>query len=326
MWCKTAALLLVFVAVQSLVFPPPRIEQHPTGFLALPNGVCGLFQTDLQQPDIDLQYYFNKITKRLNNNLLCQLSPVFDEKQHTPLTTNLNPDIKPEGYTITVNQSGIYLEYADYSGYVYALESLSQLVKDNSIAYTVILDEPLVSYRGIMIDSARHFLSIAAIKRVIESMPLSKLNVLHWHLVDDESFPVVLGSHPELSAAGRFTSKKIYTIDDIKAVIKLGELNAVQIVPEIDTPAHVRSWGLGGDWKSKNITIKCAGGTGYNGQFDVSKPEVYELAKDVVREIDGLFKSSPFIHLGGDEVSSKCWDLRPDIQTFMNSKKIKSYG
>jgi hypothetical protein len=68
---------------------------------------------------------------------------------------------------------------------------------------------------------------------------------------------------------------------------------------------------LASEWKNKNITIKCAGGTGYNGQFDVSKNEVFELAKDVVKEIDGLFKDSPYIHLGGDEVSSACWKLRP---------------
>lgn len=187
-------------------------------------------------------------------------------------------------------------------------------------------DEPLVEYRGIMIDSARHFLGVAAIKRLIESMPLSKLNILHWHLVDDESFPIKLGSHPELSENGRYTSKQVYTADDVKALIRVAELNAVKIIPEIDTPAHVRSWGLAPEWRSKDITIKCAGGTGYNGQFDLSKPEVFKLAQDVVSEIDSLFKDSPFIHLGGDEVSSACWNLRPEIQNFMKLKNIKTYG
>lgn len=175
-----------------------------------------------------------------------------------------------------------------------------------------------------MIDSARHFLSVAAIKRVIEAMPLSKLNILHWHIVDDESFPIKLGSHPELSQYGKYSSKQIYTVDDVKELIRVAGLNAVKIIPEIDTPAHVRSWGLAPEWK--NASIKCAGGTGYNGQFDVSKGEVYELAKDVVKEVDALFKDSPYIHLGGDEVSSACWNLRPEIKTFMATKGIKSYG
>lgn len=187
-------------------------------------------------------------------------------------------------------------------------------------------DEPMLEYRGIMIDSARHFLGVDAIKRLLASMPLSKLNILHWHLVDDESFPIKLGSHPELSENSRYSSKQIYTSDDVKALIKFADLNGVKIIPEIDTPAHTRSWGLAPEWKAKNITIKCAGGTGYNGQFDLSKPEVFELAQDVVREVDALFKDSPYIHLGGDEVSSACWNLRPDIQNFMKLKNIKTYG
>jgi hexosaminidase len=129
-------------------------------------------------------------------------------------------------------------------------------------------------------------------------MPLSKLNMLHWHLVDDESFPVELGSHPELSQFGKYKANQIYTVQNIKDLIKVAELNAVKIIPEVDTPAHVRSWGLAPQWK--NISIKCNGGTGYNGQFDITQNGVFELAQDVIKEIDNLFKDSPYIHLGGD--------------------------
>lgn len=66
-----------------------------------------------------------------------------------------------------------------------------------------------------MIDSARHFLSFAHVKRLIESMPISKLNILHWHLADDESFPVRLITHPEL-AEGAYTSSETYSVDQIK--------------------------------------------------------------------------------------------------------------
>lgn len=75
----------------------------------------------------------------------------------------------------------------------------------NKVPYAVIRDEPVVSYRGLMIDSSRHFLSVGAILRVIDSMALSKLNILHWHLTDDEAFTVVLQSHPELAAGGSYS-------------------------------------------------------------------------------------------------------------------------
>ena len=64
-----------------------------------------------------------------------------------------------------------------------------------------IKDEPQVEVRGLMIDTARHYLSVAAIERLIETMPIFKLNILHWHMVDDESFPLRLDSHPELVEA-----------------------------------------------------------------------------------------------------------------------------
>lgn len=177
-----------------------------------------------------------------------------------------------------------------------------------------------------MIDSSRHFLSIDSIIKLVTAMPLSKLNVLHWHLVDDESFPVELASHPELAQGGKYSNKETYSLSDMQRVIAAGQLNAVQIVPEIDTPAHVRSWGESASWKAKNISIKCNGGTGYNGQFDLSKQETYILAQDVVREINSIFSSSPYIHLGGDEVSSNCWNLRPEIQNFMKMQGIANYG
>jgi hexosaminidase len=110
-------------------------------------------------------------------------------------------------------------------------------------------------------------------------------------------------------------------------VIAEATRNGIQIVPEIDTPAHVRSWGLSPEWSAKNITVLCDGGTGYNEQLDLSiQPDVLNLAKDVITEITQLFSASPYIHLGGDEVVDACWDKRPAIQEYMNANNISSYG
>jgi hexosaminidase len=95
-----------------------------------------------------------------------------------------------------------------------------------------------------MIDSVRHFLSVTAIKRTIEAMPVSKLNKLHWHLVDDEAFTFETVNHPELSLEGAYDKNSRYTINDIKGIIAFAKQNAVNIIPEIDTPGHTRSWGL----------------------------------------------------------------------------------
>ena len=106
----------------------------------------------------------------------------------------------------------------------------------------------------------------------------------------------------------------------------LADKNAVQVVPEMDTPAHVRSWGESDQWKAKGISIQCPGGEGYNAQFDVSIPEVFTMVKEVFQEVDKMFSNSKYLHLGGDEVFSACWDKRPAIKTFMTSKNLSTYG
>lgn len=111
----------------------------------------------------------------------------------------------------------------------------------------------------------------------------------------------------------------------MKEFISLAEKNAISIIPEFDTPAHTRSWGLDEKWQRENITILCPGGEHYNNQFDLSKQVAYDLAATVLKEIDNLFVKSPYLHLGGDETSSYCWDLRPEIKTFMKLKNIKTY-
>jgi len=91
-------------------------------------------------------------------------------------------------------------------------------------------------------------------------MPVSKLNMLHWHLADDETFTLRLNSHPELAEASSYKKGQFYTPEQVKSLISLGKLNAVKIIPEIDTPAHVRAWGLSEKWANANITIKCPKG------------------------------------------------------------------
>lgn len=164
-------------------------------------------------------------------------------------------------YELQVDENGIVIRCNEYQGYVYALETLSQLVTPAlRIPYTLIKDGPAVSYRGIMIDSVRHFLPVSSIKLLISSMPLSKLNILHWHISDDETFPVRLGSHPELAESSVYSPEESYSLEDVKDIIDWASKNAVDIVPEIDTPAHVRACGLAKAWADKNITIKCNGG------------------------------------------------------------------
>jgi len=135
-------------------------------------------------------------------------------------------------------------------GYLHALETFSQLIsKDNNNNYFIsylpieIEDAPAFAHRGIMIDTARHFLSKVAIKRTIDAMSYNKLNVLHWHITDDESFPIELQSFPEITKTGAYSSDEIFSSADVHEIVKYATEKGIRIIPEIDSPGHCRSWG-----------------------------------------------------------------------------------
>ena len=93
------------------------------------------------------------------------------------------------------------------------------MIDKGEVLIGFIEDEPQVSYRGIMIDSVRHFISYDYVHRLIDAMPLVKLNMLHWHLSDDEAFVMQLINHPELAKSGAYDKKSLYSIDQIKQLI-----------------------------------------------------------------------------------------------------------
>jgi hexosaminidase len=105
------------------------------------------------------------------------------------------------------------LEVGSYSGYVYGLETLFQLINDsNKIPTGIIKDNPILPYRGIMVDTVRHFISVPSLKRILNAMALTKLNIFHWHLFDNEAFPFQSSTNPELQSAA-YTKKLTYSRD-----------------------------------------------------------------------------------------------------------------
>ena len=160
---------------------------------------------------------------------------------------------KHEKYSLILRDSKKWSLDADYYvGFLRGLETFTQLFenKENDINEAesfisgipiIIDDEPDFFWRGIMIDSSRHFHSMEVLKKMVDGLLYNKMNVLHWHIVDEDSFPLEIEEIPELAQYGQIAGT--YSQNDVKSLIQYAKTRGVRLIPEIDTPGHTQSWG-----------------------------------------------------------------------------------
>ncbi|CAH2065594.1 unnamed protein product [Thlaspi arvense] len=211
------------------------------------------------------------------------------------------------------------LEANSVYGALHGLQTFSQLCHFNMKKKVIeilmtpwnITDQPRLSYRGLLIDTSRHYLPLPIIKNVIDSMTYAKLNVLHWHIVDSQSFPLEILSYPKLwNGAYSFSQK--YTFEDATAIVKYAQRRGIHVLAEIDVPGHALSWGKGYPslWPSKNCQEP----------LDVSSDFTFKVIDGILSDFSKIFKFK-FVHLGGDEVNTTCWSTTPRIAQWLKKHR-----
>ncbi|HXI76154.1 MAG TPA: family 20 glycosylhydrolase, partial [Steroidobacteraceae bacterium] len=155
----------------------------------------------------------------------------------------------PEAYELEVTPQRITVSAGTAAGLFYGAVTLWQLLPPGADAGRIpvqsIRDAPQYRWRGLMLDSARHFQSPAFIRSMIEWMAWHKLNVLQWHLTDDQGWRIEIRKYPRLTTVGAWRIEPsgaryggFYTQDDIRDIVRFAAARHVQIVPEIDLPGH----------------------------------------------------------------------------------------
>ena len=250
-----------------------------------------------------------------------------------------NPQIsKDESYSLSVPEDGsaIEIEANNLYGAYHALNSLMFLIQfdyDRNCyvikhAPIAISDRPFLHYRGLLIDSSRHFLPLRSIKRIIDAMSWVKLNVLHWHLVDDEAFPFFAPSVPSLWK-GAFSSAERYTVWDIEDVVAYAKARGVHVVAETDVPGHAASWCVGSGVQSRffHLDPELCPSEDCKTPLDPSRETTFEtldaLLGDLLGEAkgEGFFPAEVF-HMGGDEVNTACWTKVPRVAEWMAQRNF----
>ncbi|KAK2834449.1 hypothetical protein Q7C36_015150 [Tachysurus vachellii] len=226
-----------------------------------------------------------------------------------------------ESYKLSVSQGQAVLKAESVWGALRGLESFSQLVyQDDNNSYfvnkTEIEDFPRFSFRGLLLDTSRHYLPVHVILKTLDAMAYNKFNVFHWHIVDDPSFPYQSHTYPDLSNKGAFHPvTHIYTQSDVRKVITHARVRGIRVVPEFDSPGHTQSWGKG----QPDLLTPCYKRAVPSGTFGPINPTLsssYQFMNSLFKEVTSVFPDS-FVHLGGDEVDFKCWKSNPNVQAFM---------
>ncbi|XP_070537619.1 beta-hexosaminidase subunit alpha-like [Ptychodera flava] len=239
-----------------------------------------------------------------------------------------------ESYTLSIDDGQGVLKADEVWGALKGLETFSQMVyqlddgwgHEYYINKSTVSDFPRFKYRGIMLDTSRHFIPLDIILRNLDAMSYNKFNVFHWHLVDTQSFPYQSKKFPALSDKGAYHPvDMVYTQKDVAEVVEYARLRGIRVVPEFDTPGHMYSWRKG----VPNLLTECwADGKPrqivYNkyadyGPINPILNSTYEFLADFFSEIVEVFPDT-HLHLGADEVSYECWKSNPDVQQFMSDK------
>lgn len=230
-----------------------------------------------------------------------------------------------ESYTIDADDRAIILRAPTSVGVIRGLETVLQLVDADSAGFFVpavsIQDAPRFAWRGLLVDVSRHFEPVEEIERTLDGMAAVKLNVLHWHLSDDQGFRVQSRRYPRLQKLG--SDGHYYTQRQIREIVAYARARGIRVVPEFDMPGHASSWFVGYPRYASAPGPYRIGRrwSGYDAVFDPTRRNVYRFVDGFVGEMTTLFPDA-YWHIGGDEVNAKQWKGSPHTQAFMKAHHL----
>lgn len=231
-----------------------------------------------------------------------------------------------ESYTLTIGPGSARLRAATTVGALRGLETLQQLVAGRSDGFVLpgvmIEDRPRFPWRGLNMDTGRHFMPPAVVKRTLDGMAAVKLNVLHWHLSDDQGFRVESRRFPRLHQLG--SDGLYYTQEEIREIVAYAYDRGIRVMPEFDMPGHSTSWFVGyPEYASAPGPYQIERRFGvFEPAFDPTRDATYQFLDGFIGEMTQLFPD-PYWHIGGDEVVGKHWDQNPRILRYKRTHGLR---
>lgn len=261
--------------------------------------------------------------------------------------------IGDEGYQLDVTTSSINIKANTRVGILYGLQSLLQMlpaIRTNAaleMPCISITDYPRFKWRGMHLDVSRHFFGLEVIKEYIDLMASYKINVFHWHLIDDQGWRIEIKKYPLLTSVGAWrvdqtdkvwgdrpqakegeqpTYGGYYSQDQLKEIVTYAAARNVTIVPEIEMPGHVAA--AIASYPELSCTqvsqLPLTGGnyTNMSSNYCAGNDSVFTFLQNVLTEVMAIFPST-YIHIGGDEVEKDPWKKCAKCQARIKTEGLK---
>lgn len=212
--------------------------------------------------------------------------------------------------TVRINANTVF-------GVRHGLETFGQLMTADICDFGLLLvksarieDRPFYRHRGLLLDTARNFMPMLQIKRTIDGMGASKMNIFHWHITDSQSFPLEVPTMPQFTMYGAYGSNFTYTPNDVSEIVWYARLRGIRVIMELDSPSHAgNGWNWGSDhglgdlavcvnkqpWRDYCIQPPC-------GQINPVNRYIFSVFREIYRYLQSLLPPDETIHMGGDEV------------------------
>ena len=326
----------------------PRPQKIISGdkFLKINSETQIVFNDDSKIIADNLQNYFKD-----NFNLNLKTTN-YQSLKNNFITFQIDKNLSDEGYELTIADDKIIICAKNDTGWFYATQTLMQLCSYNAhyskyekyleVKDIKIIDAPRFKWRSFMLDEARYFKGMEQVKMLLDEMAFLKMNVFHWHLVDDQGWRIEIKKYPKLTEIGsKRKSTQIgplqwespiqsaephegfYTQQEIKEIIKYAKKRHITVVPEIEMPGHSTAAIAAYPWlgtSGKEIEVPIKFGVGKD-VYNVANKRVTQFLKDVLDEVIALFPSE-VIHIGGDEVKYNHWKSSSFVQKYMKENNL----
>lgn len=339
---------------QPLIPQPNQVTRHEGSFAITP-------QTIIVTHDFsDLANYLNDHIEQLCGFRLA-VSTHAPDANYISLRKNVH--LEHEAYSLAVTPRSIVIRGGDRGGVFYGLQTLFQLMPPevytprDSVGHdarpkitslrlnaVTIVDAPQFAYRGAMLDVSRTFFNKEQVKQYLDWMSRHKLNRFHWHLTDDNGWRIEIKKYPFLTSKGAWRGPRevlapaygsgqkryggFYTQDDIREIVEYAAFRNIEIIPEINLPGHALA--LTASYPETFCSTSTA--TDESEMTDITvtgnvvcvgREKNFEMIRDILHEVAALFPSH-YLHLGGDEVSTRYWQKCPRCQELMKAQGMKS--